>query len=75
LILYVNPVPIGEVTVIVPVATAHVGCVTLTDGATGVAGCAFTTAEVAGDVHPAAFLAVTLYDPALNPLNTPVVLL
>jgi hypothetical protein len=33
----------------------------LTVGATGLAGAAFTTAEIAGDVHPAAFLTVTLY--------------
>jgi hypothetical protein len=35
-------VAVGEVTVIVPVATAHVGCVTLT---VGIAGIAFTVTE------------------------------
>jgi hypothetical protein len=70
LILYVNPIPIGEVTVIVPVATVQVGCVTLTVGATGIAGCAFTTAEIAGDVHSAEFLTVTLYVAfAATPVN------
>ena len=59
--LYVRPVPIGAVTVIVAVAVAHVGCVTLTVGAAGVAGCAFTTACEAVEVHPAVFLTVTLY--------------
>ena len=58
---------------IVPVETAHVGCVTLTVGAAGLAGCTFTVALVAFEIHPSAFFAVTLYVPAASPLNTPVV--
>ena len=69
--LYVRPVPVGAVTVIVAVAVAHVGCVMLTVGADGVAGWAFTTAGVAGDVQPALFLTVTLYVAfAATPPNT-----
>jgi hypothetical protein len=59
--LYVIPVPAGAVTVIVPVATVQVGCrVTLAVGAAGVAGWGLTVTEVAGEVHPPEFLAVTL---------------
>ena len=43
-----------------PVATAQVGCVIVpTVGATGVAGCAFTTTFAdAAEVHPAALVTV-----------------
>ena len=58
-ILKVNPV-VEEVTVIVPVATVQVGCVTDAVGAAGVAGCAFTITLVGAEIHPAAFLAVRL---------------
>ena len=57
--LKVNPA-VGDVTVIVPVATKHVGCVTVAVGADGVAGCAFTVTLVGAEVQPAAFLAVKL---------------
>jgi hypothetical protein len=69
------PDPVGAVTVMVPVAKEHVGCVNETVGAAGVAGCALITAEVAEEVHPLAFLAVTLYVPLATPENIPVVLL
>jgi hypothetical protein len=59
LVLKLNPVS-DEVTVMVPVATVQVGWVILTDGAEGVAGCAFTVTEVADEVQPELFLAVTL---------------
>ena len=59
-ILNVKPV-VDELTVIVPVATAHVGCaVTLAVGAAGVAGCAFTVTLVAEPIQPADDFAVTL---------------
>ena len=44
---------------IVPVATAHVGCVSVVVGAAGGVGCGLMTTEVAGEVH-VPFLAVTL---------------
>jgi hypothetical protein len=55
--------------VIEPVATAHVGCTEVTVGATGVAGAAFIVTEVAVEIHPATFLAVTEYVPATRPVN------
>jgi hypothetical protein len=52
--LYVIPVG-AEVTVIVPVATAHVGCkVAAAVGAAGVAGCVLIVTLVE-QIHPAAF--------------------
>ena len=55
----------------VPVATAHVGCVTdPAVGAVGVAGCVFTTiVELAKEVHPAALSTVKLYVPAFAVTN------
>ena len=55
-----NPV-IDELTVIVPVATVHVGCaVALAVGAVGVEGCAFIVTLVPLEIQLEAFLAVTL---------------
>ena len=55
------PVPVGAVMVIVPVATMQVGCaVTDAVGAAGVAGCAFTVTDVAEEIQPLLFFAVTL---------------
>ena len=58
--LYVNPAPVGAVTVMLPVATEQVGCVVLTVAAVGVEGCAFITAAVGVEIHPCAFSTVTL---------------
>ena len=73
--LYVMPVSVGAVTVIVPVATLHVGCV-VTDavGTEGVEGCALTVTLVAVEIQPDVFLAVTPYVPAETPVKTPLVL-
>ena len=65
---------IDEVTVIVPVATAHVGWIILATGADGVAGCAFSVTLVASLIQPEAVFAVRLYVPAATPVKTPVVL-
>jgi hypothetical protein len=54
----VIPVPVGAETVIVPVATAQVGCKLQAVGAAGVAGCVLIVTLV-GEIHPAAFFYVT----------------
>ena len=64
---------VDEVTVIIPVATAHVGWVILAVGADGVAGCASTVTLVAELIQPAAVFAVTEYVPATTPVKNPLV--
>jgi len=55
----------------VPDATVQVGCVGVTDGAAGVAGCAFKVTLVTDEMQPAAFFAVTVWgEPAVKPLYT-----
>ena len=57
-------------TVIVPVAVVHVGCVTEVVGTEGCVGGAFMTAIVALDAQPKTVLfTLTLYVPAAKPLN------
>ena len=57
--LYVTPVD-GLVTLIVPVATLHVGCVKTRVGTEGVTGWGFIVADTAVDVQPPTFaLAIT----------------
>ena len=58
--LYVMPVPVGAVTVMVPVATAQVGCrVALAVGGGGVIGCVLMTISAdEADIHPAALVTV-----------------
>jgi hypothetical protein len=66
------PVPVGAVTVIVPVAKVHVGCaVTLAVGAAGVGGCAEINTRKLVDTQPALFFAVTLYAPGETLVNKP----
>ena len=65
---------VGAVTVIDPVAVLHVGCVSVTVGATGVAGAELIVSTVAAEIQPAAFFTVTLYVPGATAVNTPVVL-
>ena len=63
LILYDNPDKTDvcvEVTVIVPVVTLQVGCVTVTFGAAGAEGIAFTVTLLAAEIQPDAFFAVKL---------------
>ena len=46
----------GEVTVIEPDATEQVGCISVAEGADGVAGCAFITIEFDGtEMQPREF--------------------
>ena len=68
--LYNNPAPSGAETVMVPVGLVQVGCVTVTVGAGGVGGKAFTVSTVAAETQPAAFCTVTLYTPGVKPVNT-----
>ena len=57
--LKVRPVRV-ELTVIVPEAVAQVVCIRLAVGAKGAEGAALIVTLVAGETHPAAFLAVRL---------------
>jgi hypothetical protein len=67
--LYVTPV-VGVVTVILPVATEHVGCVAETVGTAGLLNGAFMVAATAVDVQlDVVFLTITWYAPAVNALD------
>ena len=57
--LYVMPEPVGVLTVIVPVETEHVGCVTVSVGTEGVTGCGFMVTAVAPDAQFDALLLTT----------------
>ena len=70
--LYVSVTSFVAVTVIVPVATVHVGCnVTDATGVVGAVGAALTVTLVAVLIHPLAFFIVTLYVPGTTPVNRP----
>jgi hypothetical protein len=72
--LYVMPVPVGVVTLMVPVAMEHVGCWIVIFGTEGVIGCPFMVTLVTFEMQPALFLAVTLYDFVTRFVKTPVML-
>ena len=55
--------------VIEPVATEQVGWTLVTVAAAGVDGAALIVTEVAVEIQPAAFLAVTEYVPAATPVK------
>ena len=57
----------------VPVDPPQEGWVTETEGVEGI-GLALMVALVPDDVHPAVFLAVTVYGPMATPVKIPVVL-
>ena len=57
-ILYVRPVPVGAVTLMVPVATVQLGCCRLTVGAAG-AVVLLKTVVVARAVQPLAVVTIT----------------
>ena len=58
----------GDITVIVPVVTRHVGCINVTVGAASVEDCVvIITLADADEVHPAALVTVKLYVPAFKP--------
>jgi hypothetical protein len=59
-ILYVNPALTGASTVIIPVGTVHVGCVTVTSATAGAPGAGLIIILGVSDVHPAAFFTVTI---------------
>jgi hypothetical protein len=67
--IYFNPAPVGEVTLILPVAKVQVDCITLAVGIIGVTGCALTIALVDGLTQPSAFFTNTLYVPVATPLK------
>ena len=65
--------PVGAVTVMVPVDPPQEGWVTETEGVEGI-GLAAMVALVPDDIHPSAFFALTVYDPMATEENTPDVL-
>jgi len=50
--------PLGDVTMIVPVAMSHVVCINVTVGAAGIGGEVMTTLADATEVHPSALVTV-----------------
>src|SRR5450759_2510786 len=59
--------PLGDVTMIVPVAVSQVVCINVTVGAAGI-GCAVMTISAdASEVHPSEFVNVKLYVPGAKP--------
>ena len=58
--LYLMPVPVGSDILIEPLANVHVGCVALTVGAAGIAGCGVIGTLVAAETQPPLLFAVML---------------
>jgi hypothetical protein len=62
------PMPLGDVTMIVPVAMSHVVCINVTVGAAGIGGCVVMTILAdAAEVHPSALVTVYMYVPGARP--------
>ena len=61
--LYCNPAPSGEVTVIVPVGVVQVGCTGVMEGAAGTGGAAFIVTGKPTDVQ-VPLVTVTVCGPA-----------
>ena len=60
--------PLGDVTMIVPVAMSQVVCIIVTIGAAGIEGCAvIITLSEATEIHPSEFVNVKLYVPEAKP--------
>lgn len=69
--LYCKPGPVGVITVMVPVWIVQLGWVTLAVGVPGMTGGELTdNVPEDGEVHPAAFCAVSVYKPATKPVKT-----
>ena len=58
------PLPVGVLTVMIPLDIVHVGCVTEAVGVAGVDGCGLIVINAPALIHPSAFFAVTVYVPA-----------
>jgi len=52
--------PVGDVTMIVPVAKVQVGWINVAIGVAGVGGWALIVIMVPGEIHPSEFIAVTV---------------
>src|SRR5665647_1886232 len=68
--LYSSVIPVGDATVIVPVATAQVGCTTVNVGTAGGVGCALMVTD-AEDVQvlSVVLLTVMVWEPAATPVK------
>lgn len=72
--LYVNPAPKGDDTVIFPVFAVQTGGSVVITGIAGVAGAVMITAGTEGETQPSVFFTLTLYAPDGILLKMPVVL-
>ena len=61
--------PVGDVTVIVPVAKVQVGWINVAVGVAGVGGWALIVTLVPKEIHPFEFIALTVYVPGTTALN------